>query len=104
MKQLHVQIQSTRSPDLDASDAINQVTCIATDVRVTEGDDDGPYVNLDFRTEDILFLWKSVRKVLHSTTGLARAAIVICEGENGWDDYLLLHHFNPHETRDVLGE
>ena len=62
------------------------------------------YVNVDFRTEDILSLWGSVQKVLKSTNGMAKAAIVVCEGENGWDDYLLLHHFNPDETLDVLGE
>jgi hypothetical protein len=35
---------------------------------------------------------------------LAQAAIVVCEGELGWDDYLLLHHFNSDEELDELSE
>ena len=36
--------------------------------------------------------------------GLAAAAIIVCEGEHGWDDYLLLHHFDPAEPLDTMRE
>ena len=33
---------------------------------------------------------------------LSRCVIASCEGTNGWDNYLLLHHYDKSETIDAL--
>ena len=35
---------------------------------------------------------------------LARAAIATCEGKHGWDDYLLLHHYDRTLVLDTLND
>lgn len=61
------------------------------------GEEDGRYENLSFEAaspEDALF---KVRVVFDSPQfgRAARAScIVTCQGEHGWDDYLLLHHYD----------
>jgi hypothetical protein len=103
MKRLHVQIQPARLPDLNVSEAVAQLKSLDGRARVTEGEDNGPYINVDFKTPDLPGLWKFLREVVHAVPGLARAVIIVCEGEQGWDDYLLLHHFDPDEMVDSLG-
>jgi hypothetical protein len=57
---------------------------------------------VDFEAEDAVELWMAVRAELRAVPGLAAAAIVCCQGAQGWDDYLLLHHFDPTEPLDRL--
>jgi hypothetical protein len=102
MKRLHVQIQPARSAELNIAEAVAQLGSLASGAQVTELQNDGSTYNVDFRTPDLPVLWECVRDVVHAVPGLARAAIIVCEGEHGWDDYLLLHHFNPKETVDTL--
>jgi hypothetical protein len=28
---------------------------------------------------------------------MSKATIVVCEGDDGWEDYLLLHHLDPED-------
>jgi hypothetical protein len=102
MKRLHIQIQPARSPKLDVPEAIVRLSRLADGVRTTEGHDEGRYVNLDFKVSDLTGLWAAVREQLRAIPEVAVAAIVVCEGEHGWDDYLLLHHFDPSEPLDQL--
>ena len=39
---------------------------------------------------------------LNSYPELAAAAIVVCRGEHGWGEYLLLRHFDPCQALDAL--
>jgi len=103
MKRLSIQLQPARSPELNLAEAVAKLSSLAPDVRATEHQEKGPYVNVDFKTADLSGLWQSVREVLEALPGLNRAAIVVCEGDRGWDDYLLLHHFDPEEKVDALG-
>jgi hypothetical protein len=104
MKRLHVQLQPARSPELDVPEAVARLSRLAASACVTDGEDDGRrYVNVDFKAVDLRGLWARVRAELKTIPGLAGAAIVVCEGEHGWDDYLLLHHFDPAEQRDQFG-
>jgi hypothetical protein len=95
-------LQPDRSPELNLSEAIARLARLADDVRVTEGEDERRYVSVDFKTTDLPGLWSAIRAVVQSLSGLAGAAIIVCEGEHGWDDYLLLHHFDPSEKLDEL--
>jgi hypothetical protein len=102
MKRLNIQLQPARSPELNLAEAVAKLSSLAPGVRTTEGQDQGLYVNVDFKTADLSGLWKSVQRALEAVPGLKRAAIIVCEGERGWDDYLLLHHLDPQEQVDAL--
>jgi hypothetical protein len=77
------------------------------ELSVTEGEDDGPYVNFDFRAQDLARLWDILRGQVFwdQTIGphLAETSIATCEGNHGWDDYLLLHHYDRTLVLDTLG-
>ena len=65
----------------------------ADDVQMRRGTDAGrPFVNVTFETTNARTLWKWLRENLGDLFG---AAIVSCQGEHGWEDYLLLHHYDP---------
>jgi hypothetical protein len=66
-----------------------------------EGVEPAPYFLVTFQTEKINTLWSLVRERLHQS-GLENASIVVCTGQRGWHDYLLLHHYDPAESLDVL--
>lgn len=101
MKRLHIQLQPGRSPELDADAAAGRLQALAPAV-VTSGEDAGPYINIDFRPTDIGPLWTAVREQVRADPLLAACVIVCCEGASGWDDYLLLHHFDPAEPLDEV--
>lgn len=106
MKKLHVQLQPQRSRELDAAEAVRHLIDagepFAASSHVTEGFDDVAFVNVDFTTSDVVGLWTALRNALPSIRGLAETAIVCCEGAEGWDDYLLLHHFDASVSLDEL--
>ena len=99
---VHVQIQPDRALGLDVEAALNALQGVAAG-RVTHGEDDGRYINVDFRVRDVGQCWAAIRQLLHSQEQLASCSLVCCEGRRGWDDYLLLHHFDPNEpTEDLI--
>jgi hypothetical protein len=111
---LHMQIQSGRAPELDLPlvqrecEALSASEEAITGFWVDEGDDDGRYINLNFETEDKAELWRLVRTRLYRNSNfgelLATSSITVCTGNDGWSDYLLLHHFDPAEQLDALSE
>jgi hypothetical protein len=102
MKRLHVQIQPARSRQLDGALAVARLSNLRADARVTEGEDKVLFINIDYNVADLPEMWASVRNELSDIPGLAESSIVVCEGQNGWDDYLLLHHFDPAESVDAV--
>ena len=40
--------------------------------------------------------------VVWEMSALSAGAIACCEGDNGWDDYLLLYHFDNSESIDAI--
>ncbi len=63
-----------------------------------EGHDEGPYINFTFLAKNSAALWKTIQKEILANpdfgTTLSKSAIIVCEGKKGWDDYLLLYHFD----------
>jgi len=114
MKALVINLQPQRSPGFDPKSVRDLVEGLKSNsdliksLSVTAGDDNGPYTNVYVETRDVAALWELMREELfsHPVAGphLKRAAIVVCEGNAGWDDYLLLHHFNPAEPLDTLDD
>jgi len=107
-KTVHVQIQPERSPDLDVSAAVERLrrlpsnATLAEAVVVTEGNDEGTYINIDFSTDSVPALWAALFAILTGDASLAACTIVCSEGSRGWKDYLLLHHFNRSEPLDLI--
>jgi hypothetical protein len=70
----------------------------------TSGEDHGPYFSFTFGTLHALRLWEVIQTQLYenATFGhhLRCSSIATCSGEDGWNDYLLLFHFDPEEKLD----
>jgi hypothetical protein len=72
-------------------------------VSFDHGKEEGvPYTNMNFDIEDVKLLWDFVKPQL-DIAKLLPFSIVVCEGPNGWDDYHLLHSFDPAEKIDEIG-
>jgi len=109
---LCIQFQPERAPDLDPVAVVGVLKLVGDNerlvsrVQVTEGVDDGPYIDVTYSTPDPVSLWASVReRVLeHAALGpaLRRSVLITCTGDSGWDDYRLLHHFDEAEPLDEL--
>jgi hypothetical protein len=62
------------------------------------GKDRGPYINYCFKSRSPSRVWKVLKSRAFGTSRLAallrRSSVVTCEGSRGWDNYLLLYHFD----------
>jgi len=80
-------------------DVLGSTSALVTRYSIDEGFDAGHYFNFTFETEHLKELWAVIQsRVLvndAAATPLAKASIIACEGNNGWNDYLLLFHFDP---------
>jgi hypothetical protein len=102
MTAISVQIQPNRSPTMDAKTAVARLAALDERARVTGGVDTVRYISIDFAATDVAELWRGIRERLSKEPELSRAAIVVCEGQHGCDDYLLLHHYDRTLTLDTL--
>ena len=107
-----LQILPDRAPDLDL-DRVRQLCRLITARRalaerhsIVEGSDKQRYVNLVFETDQPGALWEMLRSVFYEDVkvgiALKTASMAMCEGESGWDDFRLLHHFDPEIELDTL--
>lgn len=64
--------------------------------------------NLNFFTEQPTEFWQYLQAniIQHPDCAawLKQVAVVVCEGEHGWNDALLLAHFDSNEALDTLPE
>ena len=112
--ELLIQVQPDRAPSLDVSllerefNAFAVATPCVTKFKTEQGDDGGRYINLHMKTGDLATLWKAVQPALygHPILGapLLQSSMAICTGEAGWDDYLVLHHYDESVDVDILCE
>ena len=62
---------------------------------------DRRHINLIFDTDRPAVLWKRLLQSLYGCDVVGRplqmASMAMCEGDGGWKDYLLLHHYDPRE-------
>ena len=61
-------------------------------LQIQKGQASRGYVNFDFTVRGVRTFWQSLRPAFSRARNLSAAAIVVCEGRNGWDDYELIHH------------
>jgi hypothetical protein len=102
MRTLSVQLQPDRLGTRPADhlvEALRSFVSAAAGGAVAEdrGDDDGRYINFTFGVSDHVAAWSRLRAMYDDGPvgrDLGATTIVVCEGPDGWNDYLLLHHFD----------
>ena len=110
MKTLVVQVVPGPSPDADVEaivlslERLARNPSLAQHVEVTRGVDEGNFVNVTFKTSDPGELWRAIQAALdlREASPAANMITAVCEGDHGWDDYLLLHHRDPEQQVDRL--
>ncbi|GAB3267873.1 hypothetical protein [Chitinimonas naiadis] len=104
MTTLCIQIQPDRIADFDQA----AVLAVCEQMRAhkpliagfqwDEGDDEGPYINLLFETEQPAEVWPILQAAFYAPGALGDAiratSMAMCTGEEGWEDYLLLYHYD----------
>lgn len=104
MRTLCIQFQPRRAPGLQPRHVASVLADFAASVggirtfSFRGGNDRGPYVNYFFDTRSPRKIWRamsgSILRHHRIGAGLRRSTIITCEGTRGWDNYLLLHHFD----------
>jgi hypothetical protein len=112
MKSLVIQIHPERYNDFDEDKIIPLLMGIRNNldvvknIDVDKGNDNGRYININFVTDELQILWRYIQNNYYSNSeyskSLSVTSIVVCEGNDGWNDYLLLQHFNEKEKIDLL--
>ena len=110
MPALNIQVHPERVPSLDLDGVLEIFSSAAemadAELTISEGADDGPYINYDFLTGDLPRLWEVLQSQVFADDvlgpQLARATIATCQGSRGWDNYLLLHHYDRGYELDSL--
>jgi hypothetical protein len=111
MSVICIQIQPSRAPGIDFAlirDVAAQLGSTGPFTRygVEEDPDHAAYINLYFEAPSPVEAWPIIRSTFYEDAFigglLQKSSIVTCQGLKGWDDYLLLHHFDPEVSRDQL--
>ena len=114
MRALILQFHPKRAPRLPLARVVQRLAEVAASLPEVKamtfmrGRDRGPYVDVSFTlaAKHLPKLWSrvSIRALGRDAFGraLRSAAIVYCEGSRGWDNYMLLYHFDLRQTLDRL--
>jgi hypothetical protein len=112
--QVCIQVHPDRAPALNIGRLSEECEVIAKQTKgirgigITEGEDSGKYLNIVFATENPVDSWQKLKVVLLESTefgtALKASCLCMCTGEAGWDDYLLLYHFDPEVSLDEAGD
>jgi hypothetical protein len=106
----HIQPHRASRVDVDAISKLMLGLALSPQIRefsIQKGPKDS-WVNFLFRAQVAERMWKMLRSrtLTHRRWGsrLRRSAIITCEGSRGWDNYLLLHHFDSQQVLDKLNK
>jgi hypothetical protein len=112
--QLCLQVHPARAPRLNvtqlklAADSLARSVPGVRGIGFTEGEDDGSYLNIVFATREPQRSWPTIREGLLESAAfgpqLKAASMAMCTGTEGWDDYLLLYHYDPSVPLDGASE
>jgi hypothetical protein len=111
-RELCVQIQPNRAKTLSTRAVTRLMAEIAeavVEVRefsFNRGQDRGPYINYRFKSRSPNRVWQALGRRAFRNGRLSplirRSSIVTCQGSRGWDNYLLLHHYDANVPLDRL--
>ena len=105
-KTLSVQLQRDLIPQIDVEVVVGRLNAIASrPPSVQKGNASNElHLNVTFVTEDAPGLWDKIASELclfmEPPSQISRGIIVVCEGDHGWNDYLLLYHFDRDKALD----
>ena len=112
--QLCLQVHPARAPGLNVSALKEAATALAGLVHgvhgidFTEAEYDGAYLNIVFAAREPLRAWQFIRQGLLESAAfgpsLKASSMAICTGTDGWNDFLLLYHYDPSVARDAASE
>jgi hypothetical protein len=106
-----INIQLKRAPGIDLAfirEAVAELgsTDLFTQYDEEEGFARGPYISFYFETSSPTEAWPIIRSKFYEDARmgafLRQSSLVVCQGQNGWDDYLLLYHYDPKVPLDQL--
>jgi predicted RNA binding protein with dsRBD fold (UPF0201 family) len=103
VRRVCIQFQPDRVP-ADETRVRQAFRDVFPDAKIVVGEDKGRYENIMFDAASPDEALLKIRTVLRSATvgNAARSScIVTCEGEHGWDHYLLLHHYDRTQVLDA---
>ncbi|MCP5283777.1 MAG: hypothetical protein H6933_02645 [Burkholderiaceae bacterium] len=70
----------------------------ALDLRFEEGEDEGKYLNIVFDSHSPQDLWPEIKAALYLSAAhgptLRTKSMALRTGEDGWNDYVLLYHYD----------
>jgi hypothetical protein len=105
MRAISIQVQPGRSPSINMDKVSVAFESIATMGDLVEhhsfdsGEQNGPYFNFTFGTPDALQLWRVIEARVYGDEKLGphmrKASMVMCSSPSGWNDYLIVFHFDP---------
>jgi len=110
VRALSIQVQPGRASGIDMSrvaaefERILTIDGLVAHHDFNHGDDRGAYFNYTFGTTRPGELWRTIQERIYRSPELGShmqlASMAMCSSEEGWDTYLLLHHFDPAVTLD----
>ena len=98
----HIQFQPDLVEKLDMPKFKANLEAENIDFSITKGNDEGEYINYDFSSTNPKESWGILKRIFGEDKKLIKSSIVCCEGSNGWDDYLLLSHYDHNEKLDEI--
>ena len=106
MKCLTIQIQPERDSSQEFATFIEYSRKLGRFPEVDINPDEGPQVYLNYFSEQLPLLWADLQQGIYQDPTIGswakRVSVVVCEGDKGWQDSLLLHHFDSGEMLDTL--
>lgn len=105
MRTLTIQVQPNLAPRMEIASikehfqALSDNGDIVNHFEFVSGDDDGPYLNFTYYTTEPASLWQKIQVKIYDNDEIGQtireSSMAMCSSEEGWDDYLLLFHFDP---------
>jgi hypothetical protein len=102
MKYLCIQLQPELNEASSKEEALAALSKTGYVFEVSEGEDKGKYINFIFKSNDLKETWNKINTHYIAQPNLSASSIITCEGSKGWDNYLLLHHFDKNVEIDEL--
>ncbi|MEM7359889.1 MAG: hypothetical protein AAF431_12385 [Pseudomonadota bacterium] len=101
-RKFQVQFQPELVQGLDLSAFELALVSAKIDYSVSNGKDDVAFINYEFISKNPIESWSLIESLMNENQDIRKSSIVCCEGSKGWDNYLLLSHFDRNEELDEI--
>ena len=104
MRSLSIQVQPARSPGIDMAGVLAEFESVAGVTELVkhhafDSGDDQEYFNFTFGTTEAKTLWQLIQSRLYNSgdfsSHMRQASMAMCSSDEGWNNYILLYHFDP---------